>query len=114
MEFNFWGFLAFTFLYLVIPGLEIGGLLRGSTAFWKRISQKLRAEPKVFDLNSRWRGLFFTCGVVIGLYTWVTLTRSLSLPPAVDYLGKLVSLGVGEILFLALFDGWLLVRALRR
>jgi hypothetical protein len=114
MRLSVLGFLVFTLLYLIIPILGVGFLFRGLTALWKGIGQKLGVERQLFDLDSRWRVLFLTCGVVIGLYTWVTLTRSLSLAPAVDYLGKLVSLGAGEILFLALFDGWLLVRELRR
>jgi hypothetical protein len=105
--------LCFRILFVTALALEAGFLFRSHLKLWgPRIRLKLQGSPEMPD--SLWRGLFFIGGVVCGVYAWVTLTNGLSLHPAIDYLGKLLSLGLGEMLFLGLFDGWLLVRELRR
>jgi hypothetical protein len=105
--------LSYRILLLIALALEAGFLFRSHLKLWgPRIRLKLQGSPEMPD--SLWRGLFFIGGVVCGVYAWVTLTSGLSLHPAIDCLGKLLSLGLGEILFLGLFDGWLLARELRR
>lgn len=96
-------------LYGVLPLVEVGLLLRGLGALWKRLGIS-DSEPKL----RRWRGLLWIGGAVGGLYLWRAMAQLLSPNPLVDYLGKLVSLGLGVVLPVVLFDGWRFLRKLRR
>ncbi len=95
--------------------LQVPLLLRGHLQlWWPKIRQRCGVPSAVGAPGSPWRVLFAVFGLMCGALTWRRLIYGFALHPVVDYFVKLVCLGVGEVVFLILFDGWLLFRELRK
>lgn len=103
---------AVCFLLFIIP-FEIGFLLKWHVERWVPKVRQVLGISREMPSMSAGRLLSWCAGMIVGVWLWVVLTRSVSLHPVADFLGKMVSLGVGEVVFLALYDGWLIVRERR-
>lgn len=102
-------------LFVLMMMLQMPLLLRGHLQlWWPKIRQRCGMPSTVGVPGSPWRVLAAVLGLMCGALAWRKLASSLALHPAVDYFVRLVYLGIGEIIFLVLFDGWLLLQELRR
>jgi len=99
-------------LLFVVP-LEIGFLLKWHVELLVPKVRHAFNVTRELPVMSVGRALSCCTGMIVGVWLWVTLTRSSSLHPVADFLGKMVGLGLGEVVFLALYDGWLIVRERR-
>jgi len=102
----------FVLTMMIQPAL----LWRGHVqCWWPRIRRKSGLPPAATrEVYAAWQWLFVALGLVCGILIWKSITHSWHMQPIVDYLGRLISMGLGEVILLAIIDGWFLWRDLRR